>query len=413
MKKSSTYFVEYQVKKRNRNQLHFFDGERYVLSFEFLLANLLKICSRIAAKQSCVPVLKKKIWLWLVLVACVAVMVWKLASNRAQLATKTELSRVTRAFVPVEVVFPQLEPLANRLEADGIFLPAKEMFVISETAGRVLEVFKNKGEWVTEGDLIAKVDDELLRTELEATQANLAKLRKDRERLTNLIEGEAAPKNKIEDIELGILAAEAKEKALKKQISNTSIKAPMTGTLGLRFIERGSVIGPGIQVGQITNLEKLFLMVKVTERDVLHVSKGQSVAITADVYPDSKVPAKVTNIGLRADNAFNYDVEIEVPNPRSTPLRAGMHARAAFVFNTDRRGLTLPRRAIAGSLNEAKVYVVVQDSLAELRAVTLGETFDEKVEVRSGLREKEAVVLSGQLNLSNGAKVKVIRGMGN
>lgn len=335
-------------------------------------------------------------------------MVWKLASNRAQLAAKTELSRVTRAFVPVEVVFPKREPLTNHLEADGIFLPAKEMFVISETAGRVLEVFKNKGEWVMEGDLIAKVDDELLRTELEATQANLAKLRKDQERLTNLIEGEAAPKNKIEDIELGILAAEAKEKALKKQIANTSIKAPMTGTLGLRFIERGSVIGPGIQVGQITNLEKLFLMVKVTERDVLHVSKGQAVGIIADVYPDSKVPAKVTNIGLRADNAFNYDVEIEVPNPKSTPLRAGMHAKAAFVFNAARQGLTLPRRAIAGSLHEAKVYVVVQDSLAELRSVTLGETFGEKVEVRSGLRENEAVVLSGQLNLSDGAKVKVL-----
>lgn len=343
------------------------------------------------------------------LFACVALIVWKLASNREQLAAKTELSRATRAFVPVEVVFPLREPLSNKLEADGIFLPAKEMFVISETAGRVVGVFKNKGEWVSEGDLIAKVDDELLQTELDATQANLAKLRKDRERLTNLIEGEAAPKNKIEDLELGILAAEAKEKALKKQIANTSIKAPMTGTLGLRFIERGSVIGPGIQVGQITNLEKLFLMVKVTERDVLHVSKGQSVAITADVYPDTKVPAKVTNIGLRADNAFNYDVEIEVPNPKSTPLRAGMHAKATFVFNANRQGLTLPRRAIAGSLHEAKVYVVTPDSLAELRAVTLGEAFGDKVEVRSGLQPNDAVVLSGQLNLSDGAKVRVVR----
>lgn len=354
--------------------------------------------------------MRKKIWLGFAFAACAALIVWKLASNRAQLAAKTELSRAARAFVPVEVVFPQRESLANRLEADGIFLPAKEMFVISETAGRVLEVFKNKGEWVVEGELIAKVDDELLRTELEATQATLAKLRKDRERLNNLIEGEAAPKNKIEDLELGILAAEAKEKALKKQIANTSIKAPMTGTLGLRFIERGSVIGPGIQVGQITNLEKLFLMVKVTERDVLHVSKGQSVAITADVYPESKIPAKVTNIGLRADNAFNYDVEIEVPNPRSTPLRAGMHARAIFVFNTDRQGLTLPRRAIAGSLHEAKVYVVAQDSTAALRPVTLGEAFGDKVEVRAGLHEREAVVLSGQLNLSEGARVRVVKG---
>ena len=197
--------------------------------------------------------MRKRILLWLTLAVIVAFIVWKLVSNKIALESAAQLSTMTRAFVPVEVVEPKLETLANHLEADGIFLPAKEMFIISETAGRVLEVFKNKGEWVEEGQVIAKVDDELLRIELEATQANLAKLHKDQERVANLIEGEAAPKNKIEDLQLGILAAEAKEKGLKKQIANTSIKAPMTGTLGMRFIERGSVIGPGIQIGQMTN----------------------------------------------------------------------------------------------------------------------------------------------------------------
>jgi membrane fusion protein (multidrug efflux system) len=167
-----------------------------------------------------------------------------LYENQKQRRVEAEMSLVARAFVPVEVAPVLEETLSNSLEASGIFLPAKEMLVISETQGRVVQVYKNKGEWVKEGDLIAKVDDELLSTELEATQANIAKLKKDRERLENLIEGEAVAKNKMEDIELGLLAAEAKAKALKKQIGNTSIKATMTGTLGYRFIERGSVIGP-------------------------------------------------------------------------------------------------------------------------------------------------------------------------
>ncbi len=353
--------------------------------------------------------MRNRILLWLTLAVIVALTVWKLSSNKKLLESEAQLSTMTRAFVPVEVVEPKMETLANRLEADGIFLPAKEMFIISETAGRVLEVFKNKGEWVEEGAIIAKVDDELLRIELEATQANLAKLRKDQERVANLIEGEAAPKNKIEDLQLGILSAEAKEKGLKKQIANTSIKAPMTGTLGLRFIERGSVIGPGIQVGQMTNLERLFLMVKVTERDVLNVRKGQSVSVTPDVYPGSSIAGKVTNIGLRADNAFTYDVEIEVINPTSAPLRGGMHARAYFTFNANRQGLTLPRRTIAGSLQDPKVYLVVQDSLAELRDITLGGVFGDKVEVIAGVKQGDRVVLTGQLNLSAGARVQVIR----
>ena len=281
-------------------------------------------------------------------------------------------------------------------------VPCIEIAGLSEDKRRALVIADNR---IAEN---AGWDEAILRIELEATQANLAKLRKDQERLANLIEGEAAPKNKIEDLQLGILAAEAKEKGLKKQISNTSIKAPMTGTMGLRFIERGSVIGPGIQVAQITNLEKLFLMVKVTERDVLNIRKGQIVKVVADVYAEAPVTGKVTNIGLRADNAFNYDVEIEVSNPKSNPMRAGMHAKATFTFDANRQGLTLPRKAIAGSLQDAKVYVVVQDSLVQARTIRVGGVYHDKVEVVSGLQQSDRVVVTGQLNLSDGAKVQVL-----
>jgi RND family efflux transporter MFP subunit len=346
----------------------------------------------------------KQLIIWGVFLLLAAFIAWKLRSNKAALDAKTQLSTITRAFVPVEVTPVVTDILSNHLDADGIFLPAKEMLVISETAGRVVETYKNKGEYCREGEPIAKVDDEMLRIELEATQANLAKLRKDRERLTNLIEGDAAPKNKMEDLELGILAAEAREKGLKKQISNTTLKAPMTGTLGLRFIERGSVIGPGIQIGQMTNLDKLFLMVKVTERDVLNIKKGMRVSVQADVFPETKLSGLVTNIGLRADNAFTYDVEIEVTNPPNNPLRGGMHAKAGFTFEHNRRGLVLPRKAITGSVQDAKVYIV-EDSVARIRPVVLGLIQSERVEVISGLKEGDKVVTSGQLNLTDGAKV--------
>jgi len=349
----------------------------------------------------------KRYALWIFLALCLSLITWKLFENQQKRREETALALATRPFVPVKTAFAVQEKLANRLDVNGIFLPAKEMFVISETQGRVVQVLKNKGEWVNEGDLIAKVDDELLSIELEATQANIAKLKKDRERIGNLIEGEAVAKNKAEDIELGLLAAESKEKALKKQIANTSIRAPMTGTLGMRFIERGSVIGPGIQVGQVTNLEKLFLMVKVTERDVLRVRPGQRVEVSADVYPTRPIAARVTNIGLRADNAFNYDVEIEVPNPKDAPLRAGMHAKARFAFDTAREGLTVPRKAIAGSLQDARVYIV-QDSLVSLRKVQLGSISGDRVEVLSGLTAGERVVVTGLFNLTDGAKVAVI-----
>jgi membrane fusion protein, multidrug efflux system len=122
------------------------------------------------------------------------------------------------------------------------------------------------------------------------------------------------------------------------------------------------------------------------------------------VFPDTKLPGTVTNIGLRSDNSFTYDVEIEVMNPANNPLRGGMHAKAAFTFDNNRRGLVLPRKAINGSIQDAKVYVV-EDSVAHLRPVQLGVIQSERVEVISGLKEGEKVVIAGQLNLTDGSKV--------
>ena len=146
-----------------------------------------------------------------------------------------------------------------------------------------------------------------------------------------------------------------------------------------------------------------------TERDVLNVKKGQPVRVRADVFPDLNIPGKVTNIGLRADNAFTYDIEIEVINPKGNPLRGGMHAKSVFTFDANRQGLTLPRKVIAGSLQDPKIYVVQGDSIATLRAITLGGMFGDRVEVISGIRDGEKVVLSGQLNLVDGARVSVVR----
>jgi multidrug efflux pump subunit AcrA (membrane-fusion protein) len=86
-----------------------------------------------------------------------------------------------------------------------------------------------------------------------------------------------------------------------------------------------------------------------------------------------------------------------------------MHAKAFFEFSNNRRGLVLPRKAITGSLQDAKVYVVENDSIAIERPVKLGVSAGEKVEVTAGLSEGERVVVSGQMNLHQGARVQIVK----
>jgi len=143
---------------------------------------------------------------------------------------------------------------------------------------------------------------------------------------------------------------------------------------------------------------------------VLRIKNGMKARVLPDVYPDADFQGTVTNVGIKADNTFTYDVEITCPNPKKTPLKAGMRSKAVFNFSEKRNvGLTIPRQAIAGSLQDGIVYILKADSTVEKRVLTLGGTEKERVEVLDGLSEAESVVVAGQLNLSDGTRVRVVR----
>ncbi|MFN4079606.1 MAG: efflux RND transporter periplasmic adaptor subunit [Saprospiraceae bacterium] len=347
---------------------------------------------------------KKTLWIagLIIILGLCAWQIRRIVEKRRQ---EIDVAGLSAPAIPVKTATPEWIAFSEKLESHGILLPSKEMPVIAETPGRVVAVFKEKGDRIREGELIAQLDDEPLRIELEIVRANLAKLNKDRERLKNLTEEDAVARNKIEEAELAILTAEAKEKTLENSLKKTAIRAPMTGIVGMRQVERGSVVAPGTPIAYLADLDKLLLVVKVSEREILQLRKGQVVRVIADVMPERALSGKISHVGLKADNAFNYDVEIETLNPPGAPLRGGMHAKAVFDFGEGRKAMAIPRKTIVGSLKDPKVYVV-ENGIARLRPVVIGAVQKDYVEVVSGLEPSSAVVSSGQINLSDGAQVQ-------
>jgi membrane fusion protein, multidrug efflux system len=333
---------------------------------------------------------------------------WKLNSNKTETARLAALSTQTYAHLPVRVVQPSSSANGNGLVADGIFMPNKEMWVLSETQGHILEVYKAKGDYVRTGDALAKIDDEILQIELQTVQLNLDKLKKDKQRLANLIDADAVAKNKIEEIELGIATAEAKIKGLNKQINNTTIRSPMEGIITYRVIEKGGVIGLGIQVAQITDISSLVLTVRVPELDIYKVKKGQNATVIADAFSQKQLNGRIRNIGVKADQAFTYDIEIEVKNTPEMLLKAGMHGRATFQAPNAEAGVFIPIEAVIGSRNAPSVYVVDADQKAQLTPIVIEKEVSGKFKVSSGLQMNDRVISSGGLTLTDGAQVKVV-----
>jgi len=330
----------------------------------------------------------------------------QLNNNKASIQAEAKLSQQKTTVIPVEVTTPEQTTIRNTIEANGSFAPNKTLYLIAETQGRVIQLFKKEGDYVRKGEVIAKVDDELLQAERIAIEANYKQTKADLERFENLVKGEAVTKKQLEQIKMAHVAADSKRKVNLRRIADTEIKSPISGSINMKFIEVGSFLGPGGKVCEIVDIGRLKLQVKVDEFDVLRIKKGQKAKIVADVHPTHSYTGKVTHIGLKGDMAHKYTVEILLTNSKSHPLKAGMYATAFFEGVGERPALLLDRKALVGSTKDGKVFVV-REGKAMVRKLKIGEVREGKVEVLEGLREDEVVVLNGQVNLQEGTSVQV------
>src|SRR5690606_4950481 len=110
----------------------------------------------------------------------------------------------------------------------------------------------------------------------------------------------------------------------------------------------------------------------------------------------------------KGDASLSYPVEMEVANVNGKSLKAGMYGTAHFDMPKQDAAMLIPRTAFVGGVNSNQVYVM-DNNTAKVRKVVAGRIFGDKVEIREGLNEGETVITSGQINLTEGAKVTVLQ----
>ncbi len=330
-----------------------------------------------------------------------------LYNNKKEIDANAEVKEEVKN-VPVTVATVTQKNLSQDLTMIGTFEPHKEIKLLSEISGKVVSVGVEEGDYVKQGQLIAQVDNEMIRAQLIAAEASYQKAQKDVARFETLRKGNAATDIQVEDASLRLKSAESQLLTLRKQLKNTTIVAPISGTVTTRSFEQGSVLLPGNPLVEITDISKLKLTVRVPEKEIVKYSAGDKINIQADVYPGESFEGKVTLVGVKADAAHSYLVEILVANQTKLPLRAGMYGRASTGVAVKDAALVVPRAALVGSVKNPQVYVV-NNNQAQLKNVQVGIESGGQVEILAGLTEDEQVVVSGQINLENNSKVTVVK----
>lgn len=353
--------------------------------------------------------MKKTIITIAIVVVAVVGAAFVLKNNKAEMQEKTELAKTVNATVPVQVADVKEESLSGSFTVTGKFEPSKELTIASEGSGKIVTIHVKEGQFVHEGQVLAQLEHETLAAEVRSAEASFQKIKTDKQRYENLIQTGGVSQSQLDDINLNYVTAEARLISAKKRLSDAIIKAPFSGYINKKYIEVGSYLSQqSNKVFDIVDLSKLKMVVNVTEAQVLSTNASKSITVEADVYPNTSYAAKINFIGAKADAALNYPVELEITNIANKPLRGGMFGRASFALPTDKPSLVIPRTAVIGSVNDAQVFVVEGD-VVKIKKIVAGRQFSNQVEVLSGLTAGDQVVVSGQINLSEGTKVTVLK----
>jgi len=383
----------------------------------------------------------KKLLSGLIILAIIAIVGWQ-AYKKITATAGTDLGR-GRSAVAVAV---EIQPIRRGMIKDiGIFtgslFPKSQFVVAPKAAGWLKILLVNVGDTVQQNQVIAILEDEEYRqqveqakAELQVTKANaenytsdLELARREFERAKALREKQIASASELEEAEaaynahqtqlkVSLAQVSQKETALKAaelRLSYTRVQAfwehgDEARVVGERFVDEGTLLQANQPIVSVLENEPLTAVVYVVERDYPKVSVGQSANITTDAYPDKTFNGSIVRIApLLKESSRQARVEIEIPNSEEL-LRPGMFIRARIDFASHDNATLIPLAALIRRNDRQGVFIADRDNLkARFVPVTVGIISGELAEIRelSDFGESGFVVTMGNHLLEDGSDI--------
>ncbi|MCP2026635.1 RND family efflux transporter MFP subunit [Flavobacterium sp. HSC-32F16] len=334
-----------------------------------------------------------------------------LNKNKSENEAKTAVVAEKNAAVSVKVATVKTEDVNLGFTANGNFVPIQELTFSAEKSGKVISVLAKEGDYVKVGQTLLTVRGDVINVSAQQAQAAYQNAKSDYERYENAYKTGGVTKQQLDQAKLALTNAQSNLTQANINVGDTKVKAPINGYINKKYIEPGSILAgmPATALFDIVNVSKLKLTVTVNESQVASLKLGNTVNITASVYPDKAFSGKITFIAAKADASLNFPVEIEITNNANNDLKAGMYGTANFGSNNQKQNLkVVPRNAFVGSVSSNEIFVV-ENNVAKLKKVVAGRILGDKVEIINGLNDGETVIITGQINLQDGNTVEIIK----
>jgi membrane fusion protein (multidrug efflux system) len=297
--------------------------------------------------------------------------------------------------------------ISDDVEVPGTLFPFEETQIRAEIGGRIVKLNIQEGTTVSKGTLLVKLFDEDLQAQLKKLEVQQQIKVKTEERNAELLKINGISQQDYDLASLDVENLKADMESIRISISKTEIRAPYTGTVGLRNISLGSYISPAEIVTTIRQVDQLKLEFAIPEKYAKEIAKGYTVQFKVDGGSQTHSATVMATENSVDQNTRTLKVRAVV-NKRHAELVPGTFAKVNLQLGKDEKALLVPTQALIPSARNKQVILLRGDSV-KFTIVETGIRDSAYVQIVKGLSPGDTIITTGLMAIRPKAVVKVTR----
>ena len=366
-------------------------------------------------------------WILLALVvAGVGYYGWQRYHGEDQAAASNSAQKAARSAVRVSVATAEKADFPVYLTSLGTVQAFNTVLVRSRVDGQIDKIAFKEGQLVKQGDLLTEIDPrpyqavlDQAKAKKEQDEANLANINLDLQRFIKL--GEFATRQQLDtqrssvsQLTAQIAADVAAIANAQTQLDYTTIKAPISGVVGLRLVDVGNIVNASAQSGivTITQIEPIAVIFTAPEDQLPDIkdAQGATPLKTIAITTDGKRPLAEGTLAVVNNQVDSTSGTIRLKavfDNKDHALWPGQSVSTRLLVSTLKNATVVPDDAVQHGTSGLYAYVVNQDNKAELRKVKVAQSIDGRSVVEQGLSPGEKVIIAGQFKVAPGTLVSI------
>ncbi|HSH75876.1 MAG TPA: efflux RND transporter periplasmic adaptor subunit, partial [Longimicrobiales bacterium] len=304
------------------------------------------------------------------------------------------------------------QTFVEEIRLTAVAMANQDVLVAAEESGVIRELFADRGDRVAEGDPIAKIDDRVLRAQVDQARAAAELAEQTWQRRKRLWEEDQVG-SELAYLEARFAAEQlaATLSGLEERLARTTVRAPFSGVLEERHVDVGATVSPGQSVGRLVDLDPIKVFAGVPERYASDIAVGAVADVVFDALGGRSFESRIRYVGATINpDSRTFPVEVELANS-GRAIKPEMVANMSLTRRRVDGAIVVPQDALVRVENGYIVFVAGKRDgvdVAEMRRVELGPTRRNLVVVESGLAEGDRLIVVGQKSVAGGDRIRIV-----